>query len=179
MFFQGCVSCNTMESGEKLNLQTDPPDSSCPSQDSRPATDTWKLSAPWTITATAGPAGTPGILGRESRPCASLSWSGLNDVTRGDVSEFERSQEMDSSTCEHRPSHDHAFLLYRQSMDPNNCEYQTIFWYWCHIHLCSFLVFLGCCPNSFFQNVFVNVSSTEFCRLRRAYDLPEVPVMSF
>nr|VAX54228.1 period circadian clock 3 [Squalius torgalensis]VAX54229.1 period circadian clock 3 [Squalius torgalensis] len=44
---QGCVSCNTMESGEKLNLQTDPPDSSdiscpqdCPSQDSRPATDT-------------------------------------------------------------------------------------------------------------------------------------------
>ncbi|XP_077060186.1 period circadian protein homolog 3 isoform X3 [Siphateles boraxobius] len=40
---QGCVSCNTMESGEALNLQTDspnPPDSSCPSQDTRPTTDT-------------------------------------------------------------------------------------------------------------------------------------------
>ncbi|KAG1950128.1 period circadian protein homolog 3 isoform X2 [Pimephales promelas] len=37
---QGCVSCNSMESGEKLNLQTDPPDSSCPSQDTRPTTDT-------------------------------------------------------------------------------------------------------------------------------------------
>ncbi|KAK7119105.1 hypothetical protein R3I94_021073 [Phoxinus phoxinus] len=39
---QGCVSCNTMEMGEKLNLQTDSPnptDSSCPPQDTRPATD--------------------------------------------------------------------------------------------------------------------------------------------
>uniref|UniRef100_A0A8C2IHC7 Period circadian clock 3 n=1 Tax=Cyprinus carpio TaxID=7962 RepID=A0A8C2IHC7_CYPCA len=42
---QGCVSCNTMEPGEELNLQTDSPnpptpDSSCPSQDARPNTDT-------------------------------------------------------------------------------------------------------------------------------------------
>ncbi|XP_051768463.1 period circadian protein homolog 3 isoform X4 [Ctenopharyngodon idella] len=46
---QGCVSCNTMESGEELNLQAGSlnpttPDSSCPqdcpSQDARPNTDT-------------------------------------------------------------------------------------------------------------------------------------------
>uniref|UniRef100_A0A8C1SGR0 Period circadian clock 3 n=1 Tax=Cyprinus carpio TaxID=7962 RepID=A0A8C1SGR0_CYPCA len=42
---QGCVSCNTMEPGDELNLQTDSPnpptpDSSCPSQDARPNTDT-------------------------------------------------------------------------------------------------------------------------------------------
>lgn len=52
-------------------------------------------------------------------------------TARGDVSEFVRSLEMDSSTCERWPSHDHAFLsvlLYRQYMDPNNCEYQTIIW---------------------------------------------------